>query len=80
MLQSGSSKGSNKPVPQKTGATLANFYAVLSNDYCDRKTLSLEFMQIFADDQGTFCLVFAFYFTSCKLQFECLPYFGMSQY
>jgi len=27
-------------------------------------------MQIFADDQGTFCLVFAFYFADWLLQFE----------
>jgi len=36
-------------------------------------------MQVFADDQGTFCIVFAFSFTS-YYKSNVLPQFGMSQY
>jgi len=35
-------------------------------------------MQIFADDQGTVCLVFEFAFTSCYTK-NVLPRFGMLQ-
>jgi len=35
-------------------------------------TLSLKFMRNYTDDQGTFRLVFAFYFTSCATIRECV--------
>jgi len=45
-------------------ATPAKFYAVLSEDFCTHTILSVKLTMIFADDQGTFCLVLAFSFTS----------------
>jgi len=54
-------------------------YPGLSEDFCAEKIMLLKFMQILVDDQGTFCLVCAFYFTSCYNSNE-LPQSGMSQY
>jgi len=54
-------RGGNKRVQ---GATRANFFAVLSENFRARKILLLNFMKSFADDLGTFCLVFAFSFTN----------------
>jgi len=53
-LRSGFSKSTNKPVLQKTRCTSAQFYAVLSEDFCAHKFLSLKFIQIVADDRETF--------------------------
>jgi len=41
--------------------------------------LPLKFMQIFADDQGHFCLDFGFSFTCC-INSNVLPQIGMWQY
>ena len=49
---------------------------MLSEDFCAHKTLSLKFIQIFADDHGTFYLVFAVFFTNCYNSNE-LPQLGM---
>ena len=53
-LHSGSSKVSKKPVLQKTRCNSGQFDAVLSEDFCAHKILSLTFMQILADDRPTF--------------------------
>jgi len=47
----------------KQGATMANFILCHQKIFVPKK-LTLKFMHIYADDQGTFWLVFAFYFTS----------------
>jgi len=49
---------------RKQGATLANFILCYQKIFVP-KNLSLKFMHIYTDDQRTFWLVFAFYFTSC---------------
>ena len=51
---------------------------VSSESFCAHKILSLKFMQIFADNHGAFCLVFAFSFTSCYNP-NVSQQFGMSQ-
>jgi len=48
----------------KQGVTLANFMLCYQKT-CAHKILPLKIMQIFAANQGKFCLVFAFWFTSC---------------
>jgi len=57
-------KALTKPWFRKQGATLANFIMCHQKLFVP-KHLSLKFMHIYADDQGTFWLVFALYFTSC---------------
>jgi len=52
---------------------------VSSEDFCAPRVPSLKFMQIFADDQGTFCLVLAFSFTSCNNS-NAVPQFAMPKY
>ena len=49
---------------RKQGTTLANFILCYQNIFVP-KNLSLNFMHIYTDDQGTFWLVFVFYFTNC---------------
>jgi len=49
---------------RKQGATLANFILFNKKIFVP-KNLSLKIMHIDTDDQGTFWLVFPFYFTSC---------------
>jgi len=49
---------------KKHGATLANFILCYPKIFV-AKNLSIKFMHIYTDYQGTFWLVFAFYFTSC---------------
>jgi len=46
---------------KKTKCNYGYYYAVLSEDFCVQKIPSLKFMQIFADDQITFCLVLHFF-------------------
>jgi len=48
-----------------TRCNSGQFYPVLSEDFCAQHILSLTFMHIHMDDQETFWLVIAFYFTSC---------------
>ena len=60
-----SSKGSDKPVVQKTRCNSGQFYPVLSEDFCVQKIMSLKFMHIYTQDQATVQLVVAFHFTSC---------------
>jgi len=47
------SKCSVKPVVWKTRCNYGQFYPVSSEDFCAQK-LTLKFMHIYADDQGTF--------------------------
>ena len=63
----------------KTGCSSGQIYAVLSEDVCAHIILSSKFMQIFADDQVTFCIIVAFSFTSC-CNSNVLPQFGILQY
>jgi len=63
-LDSASSKGLTSLWFRKQGATLANFILCYQKVFVP-KNLSLKFMHIHTDDQGTFWLVFVFYFTSC---------------
>jgi len=48
----------------KTRYNSGHFYTVLSEDFCAHKIMSVELL---ADDQGTFCIVFAFSFTSSEV-------------
>jgi len=52
---------------------------VLSDYFCAHKIMSLKFMQSFADNQITFCLIFAFSFISCYNS-NLLSQFRVSQY
>ena len=51
----------------KTRYNSGLFYTVLSEDFCAHKIMSVKFLQIFADDQGTFCIFF-----HLVLQFDCI--------
>ena len=53
-LHSGCLKGSDTPVLCKTRINSGQFHAVLSENFSAHKILSLKFMEIFTDDQGTF--------------------------
>jgi len=55
-----SSKGPDKPWFRKQGATLFNFILYYQKMFVPKKLRILKFMHNFTDDQGTFCLVFAF--------------------
>jgi len=76
-LDTASSKGSDKPEVLKTRGNSGQFYPVLPEKFVPKKLCISKFMHIFTDDQGTFCLVFAFYFTSCYIS-NVLPQFGVS--
>jgi len=47
--------------------------------FVPKKFFILNFMRIFTDDQGTFCLVYAFYFNSCYNS-NVLAQFGVSYF
>jgi len=49
-----SSKGSKKPVLQKTMGNSSQYCAVLSEEFCAHKIMSSKFMQMLADDRETF--------------------------
>ena len=57
-LHSGSSKGSKKPVLQETRCNSGQFYAVLSEEFCALKILSLKFMQMIGKLLSSFCIFF----------------------
>jgi len=57
-------KALTSPWFRQQGATLASFTLSYQKIFM-AKNLSVNFMHIYTDDQGTFWLVFALYFTSC---------------
>jgi len=58
-------KALTNPWFRKQGSTLASFILLSYQKIFMPKNLSLKLIYICTDDQGTFWLVFAFYFTSC---------------
>jgi len=77
-LHSEYSKASNKACFRKQGATLANFIPCYQKIFAPKKFL-IKIHADFCRWQGTFCLVFAFSFTSCYNS-NALPQFGVLQY
>jgi len=41
---------------------------MLLSEFCAHKILSLKFVQIYADDKGTFCLIFHFILLVATIQ------------
>jgi len=56
-LQPGFSKGSDKSVLSKTRCKYGQLHAVLSEDFCVHKILSLKSNHIFRDNERAFRLV-----------------------
>jgi len=71
-------KALTSPCFRKQGSTPAKFILVYQKVFVPKKFCQRNSCRFFAHDQGTFCLVFAFYFTSCY-NLDVLPQSGMPQ-